>query len=130
MTEALELTTVDEWNHVPTGDNPADAGTCGLSHTALFDSTLVKGPDFLSSPNWPFILCTDVITKIKSRKFAPRTELMKNENHEMTTLTAHVTINASTFEWQNYSSYEKCLRIMAYMLGILPQVSGNRTNFK
>ena len=27
VAEILELTTVDEWNHVPTVDNPADAGT-------------------------------------------------------------------------------------------------------
>ena len=27
VTESLELTTVDEWNHVLTGDKPADAGT-------------------------------------------------------------------------------------------------------
>ena len=39
VAEILELTTVDEWNHVPTIDNPADAGTCGLSGKALLEST-------------------------------------------------------------------------------------------
>ena len=27
VAEILELTTVDEWNHVPTADDPADAGS-------------------------------------------------------------------------------------------------------
>ena len=129
VTEILELTTVDEWNHVPTGDNPADAGTRGMSATALFQSSWLKCPEFLTSPNRPFILCTDVvITTMKARNLARGTELMKNESHEMMTLTAHVTINASTFEWQNYSSYEKFLLLVAYMLRLLQKFSGNRTN--
>ena len=115
VAELLELTTDDEWNHVPTGDNRADAATRGLSATALFESSWLEGPDVANCTNWPFIPCCDVITKMISRKFAPRTELMKNETHEMTTLTAHVTIKASTFEWQKYSSYEKRLRIVAYI---------------
>ena len=28
VAEILEFTTVDEWNHVPTADKPADAGSC------------------------------------------------------------------------------------------------------
>ena len=31
VSKILELTPVDEWNHVPTADIPADAGTRGLS---------------------------------------------------------------------------------------------------
>ena len=97
VTESLKLMTVDEWNHVATGDNPADAGTCGLSATALFKSSWLKGPNFLRTHIWPFIPCSDVITKMKSNKIAPAPKLMKNETHEMTTLTARVTINALTF---------------------------------
>ena len=128
MTVILELTTVDEWNHVPMGDNPEDTGTRGLSATALFGSRWLRGPGFLRIPDWPIIPCTDVITEMKSRKFSPGTELRKNETHEMTTLTAHVTINASTFKWQNRSSYEKPLRILTYMLRIVQKFSSNRTS--
>ena len=42
-----ELTTVDEWNNLPTADNPADAGTRGLSANALLDTPWLKGPNFL-----------------------------------------------------------------------------------
>ena len=53
-TEILELATVDDWNHVPTGDNPADAGTRRLSATALFESSWLKNPEFQRSYDWPF----------------------------------------------------------------------------
>ena len=33
--EILESTTVDEWHHVQSGDNPADTGTRGISSEAL-----------------------------------------------------------------------------------------------
>ena len=51
VTEILELTAVDEWNHVPTVDNPANAGTRGLSAK---ESTWLKGPAFLRTSDWPF----------------------------------------------------------------------------
>ena len=38
VAEILELTTTDEWNYVQSCDNPADAGTRGLSATALPNS--------------------------------------------------------------------------------------------
>ena len=86
----------------------------------ISESSWLKGLDFLKSPNCPYKLCSAVIKKMKSRKIAPGTELIKNETHEMTTFTAHVTINASPFQRQKYSSYGKLFRIVAYMLRILP----------
>ena len=41
VTDSLELTTIDEWNQVPTGDNPADVGTRGLCHCSVGEQ-LVK----------------------------------------------------------------------------------------
>ena len=38
-----------------------------------------------------------------------------------TTAMATVTMTATTFEWQKYSSFEKLLRIVAYLLRVLPQ---------
>ena len=52
-----------------------------------------------------------MITKTKTEKFAPETKMILKETQEITKLTAHVTTNASTFEWQKYSSYEKRLLI-------------------
>ena len=61
-------------------------------------------------------------------KFAPETEMMRKETHELTTLTTHATINASTIEWQKYSPYDKRLHNVAYMLRVLPKSIGNRTD--
>ena len=83
VTEILEPKTDDVWNHVLTGDHPADAGSRVSSAAALFESSWLKGPDFLRSLNWLFIPCTDVITKMKSREFERGTELMEKETHEM-----------------------------------------------
>ena len=61
VAEILELTTIDEWNHVPTADNPADAGTRGLSANALLDSPWLKGSKFLITPDWPFQLSEEIL---------------------------------------------------------------------
>ena len=45
--EVLEHTSVDEWNHVASSDNPADAGTRGMSAEILQSGSWVRGPDFL-----------------------------------------------------------------------------------
>ena len=125
VTEILELTTVDEWNHLPTGVNSADIGTRGLFATTLLESSWSRGPDSLKSSNWA---CTDVITKIKSIKFPHEIEMMKKETHERTKFTADVTTNTSTFEWQKYSSHKNFLSFVAYKLPILLKFSDNRIN--
>ena len=125
VAEVLELTTVDEWNHVPTADNPADAGTRGLPAKSLFDSSWLKGPKFLMTPDWPFQPSEEILkTKLKNY------DSNKNANsvyQETTANTASVTPDVLTLEWQRYSSYEKLLRIVAFILRILPRFSGNRT---
>ena len=126
IAEILELTTVDEWNHVPTIDNPADAGTRGLSAKALLESTWFKGPAFLRTSDWPF-QPPDEFMKTKLKKLN-RDEVPCELNYQETTAnTANVVLNALTLERQKYSSYEKFLRILAYIFRLLPKFSGNRT---
>ena len=43
--EIPENTSDDQWNHVATCDNPADAGTRGMSAEVLQSSSWVRGPD-------------------------------------------------------------------------------------
>ena len=63
--EIFEYTSVDQWNHVATKDNPADAGTRGMSAEILQLSSWVKGPHFLSNSRFPFVPNKDVINSIK-----------------------------------------------------------------
>ena len=51
--EILESTTVDQWFHVLSGDNPADTGIRGIS-ASLKTSCWVNGPSLLKSGEWPF----------------------------------------------------------------------------
>ena len=126
VAEILELTTIDDWNHVPTADNPADAGTRGLSANALLDSPWLKGPKFLITPDWPFQLSEEIL-KGKLKNFDSIEVNTEPVHHETTANTASVAFNLLTLEWQMYSSYEKLLRLVAYILRISPKFSGYRT---
>ena len=63
--ENLENTSVDQWNHVATYDNSADAGTRGMSTEVLQISSWVRGPVFLRTKSFPFVLSTEVVDNIK-----------------------------------------------------------------
>ena len=65
VSEILENTSVDQWNHVATCDSPADAGTRGMSAEVLQSSIWVRGPDFLRIKQFPFPPNTDVVDNIK-----------------------------------------------------------------
>ena len=65
VSEILENTSVDQWNHVATCDNPADAGTRGMSDEVLQSCSWVRGPDFLRTKQFPFVPNTDVVDNIK-----------------------------------------------------------------
>ena len=127
VAEIHELTTVDEWNHVPIVDNPADAGTRGLSAKALLESTWFKVPASPGTSDWPF-QPSDVIMKSKVKKRDPDKVATETKYQEMTANTTNVVSNALTLEWQKYSSYEKLLRILVFILRLLPKLCGNRTN--
>ena len=63
--QILEYTSVDQWNHVASKDNPADAGTHGMSAEILRLSSWVKGQHFLINLCFPFVPNKDVIKNIK-----------------------------------------------------------------
>ena len=95
VSEILELTTVDEWNHVPTAYNTADAGTRGLSANALLESPWLRGPNFLKTSDWPFQPSKETLkTKLKKTDQAH----LEPELQEATTITTSVTPNALTLE--------------------------------
>ena len=53
--EILENTSVDQRNHIAIYDNPADAGTRGMSVEVLQFSSCVIGHDFLRTRQFPFV---------------------------------------------------------------------------
>ena len=120
VSEILDLTTVDQWNHVGTSDNPADAGTRGLTAESLFDSCWLKGPLFLSTSEWPFHPKTSVQGLLKSSNSATLPENV--------TLVSEGTVTpAKVFPREKFSSYAKVLRIMAYVMRVHPKHKPFRT---
>ena len=127
VAEILEPTTADEWNHVKSIDNPADAGTRGLSANSLRDSPWLKGPSFLRTHDWPFKPPKHVEIKLKTKKSDfPNSD--EETSEFLTALSATVIGIATTFEWQKYSSYEKLLRVVAYILRLLPKNEDYRSD--
>ena len=119
--EFLALSKIDEWNHVRTFENPADAGARGFSAHGLSESHWLKGPDFFKTEDWHSQPSTDVLENLKRDKFKSSQVPPEHKKQAATAITTNVANNASIFEWQKYSSYEKLLRIIAYLLRLLPK---------
>ena len=64
VSEILENTSVDQWNHVATCDNPADASTRGMSAEVLQSSSWVRGPDFLRTKQFRNSLLYQILTSL------------------------------------------------------------------
>ena len=117
--EILEHTSVDEWNRVASSNNPAAAGTRGMSAEVLQSSSWVRDPDFLRTKEFPFHPSTEVVKNIKLGKVTKETD--------KTNTSLAVSVTKSTKEpppqiipFDEYSSYQKLLRITAYALRLLP----------
>ena len=116
--EILEHTSVDEWNHVASSDNPADAGNRGMSAEVLQSSSWVRGSDFLRTKQFPFEPSTEVVNNIKLG-------IVTKETDKTNTLAASVTKSTKEpppqlIPFDKYSSYQELLRITAYALRLLP----------
>ena len=127
VSEILENTSVDQWNHVATCDNPADAVTRGMSAEVLQSSSWVRGPDFLRTKQFPFVPNSDVVDNIKLGVVTK-----EQDDDSISSLAASVTkppkeqsINLIAFD--KFSSYQKLPRVTAYVLRLLPSHESYRT---
>ena len=125
--EILENTSVDQWNHIATCDNQSDAGTRGMSAEFWQTSSWVRGPDFLRTRQFPFVPNTDVVDNIKLGVVTK-----EQEDDSISSLAASVTnppqeqsINLIPFD--KFSSYQKLLRVTAYVHRLLPSHENYRT---
>ncbi|XP_075262583.1 uncharacterized protein LOC142354216 [Convolutriloba macropyga] len=115
--EILEGTTVDQWHHVATQNNSADAGTRGLASEALQNSAWLRGLDFLRTSDFPFGPGTEVVSNVKLKRQASDPNPLDNCSAlQFNSLNSDFSIHL-----RKYSSYPKLLRIVAYLLRILPQ---------
>ena len=127
VSKILKNTSVDQWKHVATCDNPAYAGTRGMSAEILQSSRWVRGPDFLGTEQFPVVSNTDVVDNIKLGVVTK-----KQDDDSLSFLAASVTqplkeqsINLIPFD--KFSSYQKLFHVTAYMLCFLPSHEIYRT---
>ena len=120
--EILEYTSVDQWNHFATKDNPADAGTRGMSAEVLQLSSWVNGPHILSNSSFPFVPNKDVINNIKLG--VNQAVIIEDTVSLATSVKKQTTPVPSLFPFDKFSSYQKYLRIAAYLLRLLPKHAG------
>ena len=127
--EILESTTIDQWNHVLSGDNPADTGTRGISSEALKDSSWVRGPSILRTCDWPFKPNTDVIKKIQLK--GPLCDIdtcLETASTFVVDASSEKAPSIRLFKsWDKFSSIVKYKRVLAFMLRVLPSHKHFRT---
>ena len=120
----LVYTSVEKWNHVATKGNPADAGTRGMSTEVLQLSSWLKGPHFLTNSCFPFVPNKDIINNIK---LGVNQAVSKKDNvSRATSVKNQTTPVPSLFPFDKFCSYQKYMRIVAYVLRILPKHAGYR----
>ena len=76
-------------------------------------SSWLNGPEFLKTLQWHFRTYEDCRWKLKKSKQTPSL-LPVAESSSLVSATQSAT--AQTFQWQKFCSYEKLLRIAAYIL--------------
>ena len=109
--EILEYTSVDQYNHFATKDNPADAGTRGMSAEVLQLSSWVKGPHFLTNSRFPFVPNKDVI---KNMTLGVNQAVTIEDTVSLaTSVKKQTTPVSSLFPFDKFSSDQKYFRIAA-----------------
>ena len=118
VSEILENTSVDQWNHVATCDNRADAGTRGMSAEVLQSSSWVRGPDFLRTNQFPFVPNTEVVDNINLRVV-----IKEQDDDSISSLAASVTKppkeqSTDLIPFHKFSSYQKLLRVPPHICSV------------
>ena len=106
VSEILDISSVDEWSHVPGEHNPADCATRGLTPSQLSESTWLTGPAFFrDATQWP-----------------PPADLGPPDcpvvSIVATTAQPEPTL---VYDWVKASSFSKLTRIFAFVLRLLPK---------
>ena len=118
--EILESTTIDEWHHVLSGDNPADTGTRGISSEALKDSSWVFGPSILRTTDWPFIPDEHVIKKNRLKGPSCDSDNCLETSSSFVTDVTSIKHPVHGFNWKKFNSFTRYKRVVAFMLRMPP----------
>ena len=91
----------------------------------MASSSWLNGLEFLKTSDWQFKPSEPSKFKLKTDINDQSTErpLLKTE----IALSSNADINTSTFEWHKYSSFEKLLRVVAYLMRLMPKNDAYRS---
>ena len=127
--EILESTTVDQWFHILSGDNPADTGTTGISAESLKTSSWVNGPSLLKSGEGTFTPSIEILKKI--RLAGPACDLSEGLQQAFNfSNVAQKQKQPILFAWEEFSSFLKLQRVVAFMLRLSPKHRPYRNKVK
>ncbi len=115
VSEILDGSSIDQWFYVNSQDNPADAGTRGMSADSLMNSSWIKGPAFLRTPDFPF-----TPGETARRVSVPPTAWSE------TSLTVNAKPQPKTSLFKDFSSYLRLLKAVAIALRWLPKHASHR----
>ena len=117
VAEFLQGIAVDQWHHMATQNNPADAGRRGLSSEALQNSAWLPGPDFLRTSDFPFCPDTEVVSNIKLKGHAADPNPLDN----CSALQSNCLNSDFGVHLRKYNLYPKLFPIVVYVLRVLPR---------
>lgn len=111
VAQVQKSTSPQQWRYIPSGDNPADLVSRGLTANGLIDSELWwQGPEFLkkSSSEWPE-------NKVEVQEASKRElKKLKSENFSI------IHVAQSKEDWrlrpENYSNWLKLVRVSAWVI--------------
>ena len=118
VAKILESTSNDQWFHVLSGDNPADIGTRGFTADSLKQSSWVNGPSFLKTSDWLFNPNREITEKIRLN--GPVYDLSEGLEVSFTFPCTAVSTEFA-FPWEEYSSFYKIKRLVAFILRLSPK---------
>ena len=119
VSEILESTTVDQWFHVPTADNPADAGTRSMSAENLRTISWLTGPSILLTSHFLFHPSTSIRDSLQTKPSLHNSQ--KGVTEPKMAFAGNTMQPEKFFEFDRYSSFNKPVRKTAYLLRILPK---------
>ena len=108
--EIFESTTIDEWHHVLSGDNPSDTGTRGIFSEALKDSSWVIGPNILRTTDWLFIPDERVINKTRLKGPSCDVIVCLETSSSFVTDVTSIKHPKHGFNWERFISFTRYKR--------------------
>ena len=124
----LQLTAMQWVALRPYSSQPRWCGHPWIVCNCSLNSCWLTGRNFLETSDFPIKPPDDFRQKLKFNKSADSTKVIETKEYHCSTIFATVIEIATTFERQKYSSHEKLLRIVAYMLRLLPKNESKRTD--